>query len=1113
MLASTTPHPNANELQAYGQGRLPPDVAAAIEQHVADCDNCCRRIEETPADSFVGHLRDAERAALGTTADAGGGTVTEVTGIPPELADHPRYRVLGLIGQGGMGAVYRAEHRRMQRLVALKVINPGLMAKPATVDRFQQEVRAAARLHHPNIVTAHDADQAGGLHFLVMEYVEGRSLADLVGERGPLPTAEACEYIRQAALGLQHAHEQGMVHRDIKPHNLMLTPSPPTPPPPRGEGGKNSSPPSPLVGEGGRGGEGDGTVKILDFGLARLARTPDEPLSAGADTSPALTGAGTVMGTADYIAPEQATDPRTADIRADIYSLGCTLVHLLTGWPPFEGGTVQEKIARHTAAPLPPLTGVSPALAAVVARMTAKDPAQRYATPAEVAAALAPFVRTSTARPRKRLLIAVALGLVGLIAVAGIVLRIQAERGEVVVQSGGGTAAVTAGPKGVAAGGPVRIPTAEELAWRPNAADRLKHEDVPEVARAYVGGGDPKKAPPELVAVLGNARFRCPQGAGRPAFSLDGKLVAVPGKDRVVLFDAATGRLLHSIPCDSRGVGEVAFSPDGRRLAGTISWTSHIAVWDTATGRHTRGLEGDGEDRFEPAAFSPDGKLLAAGSSSTGRVRFWEVASGKNLGTLSLRNDGKPVSVWYLAFSPDGRTLATRTADGSELWATDTHIRLASYPRADVRFSPDGKLLAVGVGGKEPRVELRRPDGELVRSVPAQARSFLEFTPDSKTLVTGAGDRRLRRWEVESGKELDAWPVAKGFGASSLKLSSDGRTMLAWYKDAPLLWVFDAATGKPRVPDLGHTHAVQALAFSPDGKYLASSDRHAARLWDLSKCSEIDSWPVLTFHRIAFSPDGKVFAGAGIPLLGAGGPQTASIRVYRVADRQLLQVLETRTPRVGALAFSPDGALLAGVGGGNSVRLWRVSDGKEIRLLGYRKDVHCLRFSPDGSRLFASGNDGIKVWGTHTGLEVAHFWKGARFDGLEWFPDGKTLAADAGNVVALLDSESGMIAQRYRIPSRQSGIAELGPAGHLLALNGSGPTVTLWQAGADPQRTRSFRLSPADTSGAKVAFSPDGRYVAVGNPDGTICLLRLAERNRVPELSAVELIGPPRAAP
>src|SRR5262249_37272907 len=154
---------------------LEPEAAAAIEQHVAACENCCHLMEDPPADSFVGRLRDAERAPLGTTLDVSGGTVTDVAGVPAGVARPPRCPGLGPVGQGGMGAVYKAEHRRMERLVALKVINPGLVAKPAAVERFQQEVRAAAKLHHPNIVTAHDADQAGGLHFLVMEYVAGRS--------------------------------------------------------------------------------------------------------------------------------------------------------------------------------------------------------------------------------------------------------------------------------------------------------------------------------------------------------------------------------------------------------------------------------------------------------------------------------------------------------------------------------------------------------------------------------------------------------------------------------------------------------------------------------------------------------------------------------------------------------------------------------------------------------------------------------------------------------------------------------------------------------------------------------------------------------------------------
>jgi serine/threonine protein kinase len=374
-------HPGWEKLQAYGQGRLAPEAAAAVEEHLSGCANCCERLEQAPGDSFLNRLRAVGASARGRSlsTDSSEVTLADAPPIPLELVDHPRYRVLGLVGQGGMGAVYRAEHRRMERLVALKVIHPRFMKNPSVVQRFHQEVRAAARLHHPNIVTAHDADQAGGLHFLVMEYVEGTSLADLVN-RSPLPAAEACEYIRQAALGLQHAHEQGMVHRDIKPHNLMLQTS--------GE--------ALMPGRHGR------LVKILDFGLARLQRTTDVPAS-GNDLAPALTGAGAVMGTADYIAPEQAADPRAADIRADIYSLGCSLFHLMTGRPPFPNGTVVEKLAQHATTPAPAVNSVFPEvqseLAAVTARMMAKAPADRYATPAEVAEALLPFCPPSGQPP------------------------------------------------------------------------------------------------------------------------------------------------------------------------------------------------------------------------------------------------------------------------------------------------------------------------------------------------------------------------------------------------------------------------------------------------------------------------------------------------------------------------------------------------------------------------------------------------------------------------------------------------------------------------------------------------------------------------------------------
>ena len=236
------------------------------------------------------------------------------------------------------------------------------------VERFRREVKSAARLaSHPNIVAAYDAEQAGETHMLVMEFIEGTDLARVVDRRGPLPVGEACEYVRQAALGLQHAFEDGMVHRDIKPQNLMRTTR--------------------------------GQIKILDFGLARFASE--------VATHAGVTAEGMVLGSADYIAPEQIDDPHAADIRADIYSLGCTLYFLLAGRPPFPDGSLIQKLMAHSEKTPRPLAevraDVPPELARVVERMMAKDPARRFQTPDEVAQALAPFADAQAARltPRR----------------------------------------------------------------------------------------------------------------------------------------------------------------------------------------------------------------------------------------------------------------------------------------------------------------------------------------------------------------------------------------------------------------------------------------------------------------------------------------------------------------------------------------------------------------------------------------------------------------------------------------------------------------------------------------------------------------------------------------
>ncbi len=362
-------HPSLQELSDFGLGRLSAEAATTVAGHLETCPACQQAVAALPPDSFLGKVQAAkpgqsslpqnQSAAHAAAAGLPDTIAAPPEGLPPELASYPKYRFVRELGRGGMGVVYLAEQTLMGRRVAVKVISPAVLAHPDALPRFQSEVRAAAKLDHPNIVRAYDAEQVGGLHLLVMEYVEGTNLADLVQRKGPLPLAHACHFIRQAALGLQHAFEQGMVHRDIKPHNLMVTPK--------------------------------GQVKILDFGLARL-RVGGR----------GLTEMGSFMGTPEYVSPEQAADARTADTRADLYSLGCTLYFLLTGRPPFPEDTAVKTILAHIEkepAPVQELRPDVPAeLSAVVTRLLAKDPAQRYQQPVEVARALVPFIKQGTKR-------------------------------------------------------------------------------------------------------------------------------------------------------------------------------------------------------------------------------------------------------------------------------------------------------------------------------------------------------------------------------------------------------------------------------------------------------------------------------------------------------------------------------------------------------------------------------------------------------------------------------------------------------------------------------------------------------------------------------------------
>jgi serine/threonine protein kinase len=277
-----------------------------------------------------------------------------------------KYRVLEQLGGSSNSAVYLCEHLLMRRRVAIKVLPTIAAESPAALGRFQREARAAAALDHPNIVHTYDSGQEGDLHYLVMEYVDGFNLQEIVQKHGSMDAPRAAHYIRQAAAGLQHVFEAGLIHRDVKPANLLL--------------------------------DRKGIVRVLDLGLARFFHDHQDLLTLKYDGD-------NILGTADYLSPEQARDSHQVDIRADIYSLGATFYFLLTGRPPFQGKSVAQKLLQHQIKKPTPVRDLRPEIpekmAAVLARMMAKEPPQRYATPAAVSKALSPWTRVAIPPPRR----------------------------------------------------------------------------------------------------------------------------------------------------------------------------------------------------------------------------------------------------------------------------------------------------------------------------------------------------------------------------------------------------------------------------------------------------------------------------------------------------------------------------------------------------------------------------------------------------------------------------------------------------------------------------------------------------------------------------------------
>jgi WD40 repeat protein len=759
-MALADAHPPAELLADFARGTISDAARDDIEGHVAVCPQCQLAATEVPADGVVELFRRAHAGHGRVSAETAPHLETPVADGPPgadavpdALLRHDRYRIGRLLGQGGMGSVYEAEHLVMGRTVAIKVIRRALTARPAAVERFRREVRAAAALSHPNVVTTLDAEDAGGTHFLVMERVDGESLARVVAARGPLPLIEACEYARQAALGLHHAHAHGLVHRDVKPDNLMLV--------------------------------SGGVVKVLDFGLAALVTEDD----AG------LTGEQVLMGTPDYIAPEQAIDPRAADARADVYGLGCTLFFLLTGRVPYPADTAVAKVIAHRERPIPLARRLSPAvppgLDRVLARLMAKRPEDRYSSCAEVATALEPFTKPPRPRPRRWPAILGALAAVLLVAA---VYRIQTDKGELVITTESDDVEVV-----VKRGGKVvRI-----IDTKTNKSITLDSG----VYELELEGGKGLKLSLDKATL----------SRGDKVIARVERVPPVPAPQPPI---EPVRRFFHGT---DRHVHDLAFSPDSRHVAAIdvgAGGRANVTLWDLATGQLVRKYTDIGWGRV---LFTPDGKRLVVLLAKS--VRVFDVATG------ALRDlPETKESTWDCELSPDGRHLTTTDSDFvRRLWDLDTGRQLRCWDgETDPHlFTPDGKQIVLSVR-RDPDRPFRLwniADGTegAGNGMPFRGLMRTSMLKGGKEIVA-VRDGALHVHDWATGKPLRKIELGSGFEGERGRdgtISPDGRLFLCPSTRGELrLW--DLATGKPL--DLPLTWVGPRMfvrVISPDNRWAA----------------------------------------------------------------------------------------------------------------------------------------------------------------------------------------------------------------------------------------------------------------------------------------------------
>jgi serine/threonine protein kinase/Tol biopolymer transport system component len=715
------------------------------------------------------------------------------------------YRLEEQIGQGGMAVVFRALDERLDRQVALKVLAPGLAADEAFRQRFIRESRSAAAVDDPHIIPVFEAGEADGVLFIAMRYVPGGDVGTLVRDQGPLPSARAAAIISAVASALDAAHAAGLVHRDVKPANMLVDT---------------------------RSGRPD-HVYLSDFGLTK-----------GSLSSASLTGTGHFMGTLDYCAPEQIQG-RRVDARTDEYALACAAFALLAGEPPFPRDEGTAVLYAQLSAPPPLLTDrrpdLPPAVDNVLQRALAKAPDDRYASCGKFADALR-----------------MALGLK----------EYNLDRGAgpgsdrpltEVVRTGdrdehffGLTADVV--PQQVPAGTPDTTAGSAGMSGqeRPAAGKRRRRSGIVTLGAAVILAAGGVAAAVILASAMGHrssgtanlgAASRSPSSASARSGNPSSSGPSRPVTGRASNPGPVTDTIVRTFPDPGTGVrhvNSVALSPDNRTLA-TGDSNGNAYLWSTDTGRQIAVLHGSDTKVFA-VAFSSDGTMVATGFGN-GSASLWNAATGQLIDTIADPG-GKAVN--SLTFSPDGKTLATGDENGSAYFWDFTgggHAVTLARTAADptgagiwaVAFSPDGKMLATGDYHGSTYLWDVAATGSPTATfiVPGQQDvTAVAFSRDGKTLATGNSDGTAYLWSLATRTHMvlsepgTVWAVAFNQGGMLAVGDMDGSTYL-----------YDAATGDKKAtltdPASG-SQGVGAVAFSPDGKMLAAGDTNGTTyLWKI----------------------------------------------------------------------------------------------------------------------------------------------------------------------------------------------------------------------------------------------------------------------------------------